>query len=112
MRDSLANSTVTCPDKRTCDKAFTLAKIYVQEHADMKIQSSDDTIVSTYNPTDYGRMALTATRTPESGDSSTIKLVATCKGMDSGSDLFFKMCAERIAPTYKNFKSFIESKMN
>lgn len=48
------NATVSCNNKQSCEKAFSLAKIYVQENSDMKIQLSDDTMVSTYNPTQYG----------------------------------------------------------
>ena len=74
-----------------CEKAFSLAKVYVQTNADMKVQFSDDTTVSTYNPLDYGYEALQATKTPQAGESASIKLVASCKGMYGGSDLFFNM---------------------
>ena len=94
-----------------CEKAFSLAKVYVQMNADMKVQFSDDTTISTYNPLDYGYVALQATKTPQAGDSASIKLVASCKGMYSGSDLFFNMCASKIAPAYEGFRSYIESRM-
>jgi hypothetical protein len=101
------NATVSCNNKQSCEKAFSLAKIYVQENADMKIQLSDDTMVSTYNPTQYGYVALRATKIPGAGDSSTIQLVASCNGMD----VFFNECARRIAPIYRSFKPYIESKL-
>lgn len=105
---AMQNTIVTCPDKRLCDKAFSLAKVYVQEHSDMKLQFSDDTTVSTYNSIDYGYVALRATKTPEAGDSSSIRLVATCKGMDG---LFFSDCAQRIVSIYDGFKPYIESRI-
>jgi len=94
-----------------CEKAFSLAKVYVQTNADMKVQFSDDTTISTYNPLDYGYVALQATKTPQAGESASIKLVASCKGMNSGSDLFFNMCASKIAPAYEGFRTYIESRM-
>ena len=105
------NTIVTCPNKQVCDKAFSLAKIYVQNNADMKIQFSDETTISTYNPINYGYMGLNATRTPEVGDSSSIKLVASCKGMYDGGGYFYEMCANRVTPVYEGFKPFIESKI-
>lgn len=104
------NTSVTCPNKQACDKAFSLAKVYVQENADMKLQFSDDTSVSTYNPIDYAYVALGATKTPEAGDSSSIRLVASCKGMDDGG-YFFSLCANRIVPIYNGFKPYIESRI-
>ena len=105
------STTVNCSSKPRCDKAFSLAKVYVQMHADMKIQFSDDTTISTYNPLDYGYVALQATKLPEAGDTASITLVATCKGMYVGSDLFFNMCARKIVPAYEGFKSYVESRM-
>lgn len=104
------NTSVFCPDKQSCDKAFSLTKIYIQENADMKLQFSDDTTVSTYNPIEYSYVALRATRMPESGDSSSIRLVASCKGMDA-SDYFFSLCVNRIVPIYNGFKPFVESRI-
>ena len=106
-----SNTTVTCSSRVLCDKAFSLAKVYVQMNADMKIQHSDDTTISTYNPLDYGYVALQATKTPQAGDAASITLVASCKGMYGGSELFFNMCARKIVPAYEGFKSFVESRM-
>lgn len=106
----MANATLTCSNRSSCEKAFSLAKIYVQENADMKIQLSDDTMVSTYNPTEYGYVALRATKIPGAGESSTVQLVASCKGMDV-QGYFFAMCARRIAPIYRGFKPYIEPKL-
>lgn len=105
------STTVDCRNKATCDKAFSLAKVYVQMNADMKVQFSDDTTVSTYNPLDYGYVALQATKIPGAGDSASITLTASCKGMYGGSDLFFNMCARKIVPAYEGFKSYVESKI-
>jgi hypothetical protein len=110
LNASRQNTMVTCPNKQLCDKAFRLAKVYVQENADMKLQFSDDTTVSTYNSIDYGYVALRATRTPEAGDSSSIRLVASCEGMDD-EGYFFSKCAKRIVPIYEGFKPYIESRI-
>lgn len=112
LSEAEQNTTVSCPNKQLCDKTFSLTKIYIQENADMKLQFSDDTTVSTYNPFDYAKVALRATRIPESGDSSSIKLVASCKGMDPNiSEYMFTLCVNRVVPIYNGFKPFIESRI-
>lgn len=110
LDNAILSASLDCTSKQSCEKAFSLAKIYVLDHADMKIQLSDDTMVSTYNPIDYGRVALSATKIPGTGESSTIKLVASCKGMDD-KNYFFKICGKRIAHIYRGFKPYIESKL-
>lgn len=105
--ESKANAVVVCMDKKSCDKAFSLAKVYVQENADMKIQQSDETIVSTFNPLKSGYIGLSATKIPGSGETASIELVATCKDMN----IAFKYCAPPMAKIYENFKPFIESRL-
>jgi len=110
LSSAQAYRTATCPNAAACEKAFRLAKIYVQDNADMKVQFSDDTTISTYNPIKYAYVGLRATRIPGSGDSSTIELVAFCKGMEDRG-YFFSLCAQRIAPIYEGFKSYIETRL-
>ena len=110
LNNSSAHTAIACNNKASCDKAFSLAKIYIQENSSMKIQISDDTIISTYNPTQYGDVALNATKIPGSGESAMIQIVASCKGMtDQG--YFFSVCANRIIQIYSGFKSFILPKL-
>ena len=104
-------SIVNCLDKRQCDKALSLTKVYITQNSDMKVQTSDDTLISTYNSSDYARIALSAIKIPGHGDSSSIDLSASCKGLDGGSS-FFSMCASRIVQIYEGFKPYVESRIN
>ena len=105
------DSPVKCADRKSCDKAFSLAKVFVQQHSDMKIQISDDAMVSTFNPTQYTMVGLSALKVPGSGDSSKIQLTVSCKGMESVG-AFYTECAQRSANLYRNFKSYVESRLN
>lgn len=113
LQSSLENTSVTCETKKTCDKAFSFAKIFIQENADMKIQSSDDTIVSTFAPIKYGRIAMEAKKIPGQGESSEISLNVYCKGLsmaDSGP--VSSTCKRRVAAVNNLFKPYIESRMH
>ena len=76
-------------------------------------------MVSTYNSTKYGYVALRATKAPGAGASATIKLTASCYGMDiatvnsesSQLALLFTRCARRVVPIYQGFRPYIEPKL-
>lgn len=106
------NSSIECKSKPICEKAFSLAKIYVQQNADMKIQFSDETMITTYNPTKYGLVGVSASKILGAGDSATIQLAAICKGMQYYQDNpFYVRCTLRLADIYRGFKPFIESRL-
>ncbi len=126
LASAMTNATIACGNKQSCDKAFSLAKVYVQENSDMKIQFSDDTVVSTYNATRWGDVALRATKIPGAGESSTIQLVASCLGPRGDVALredhyygidktdqhhVLSQCARRMAPIYRGFRPYIEPKL-
>jgi hypothetical protein len=126
---------ITCSDKPACDKAFSLTKVYIAEHSDMRIQHSDDTTVSTFAPVVYrphdrafadnlGLISFGATRAPGSGDSATITLSVYCSGLEGELDVvnnadhhiksdpaFNRACLNKIAAIYKEFKPYIESRL-
>jgi hypothetical protein len=106
------NAKISCQNKQSCDKAFGLAEVFVKENADTTIQFSDDTIVSTFNPIAWGKMGLTASKTLEAGDSATIKLVASCKGINTNiNNTYYIKCVEKVENAYLKFKPFIESRL-
>jgi hypothetical protein len=114
VQDRLASArsnggTVNCPDKRTCDKAFSWTKVYVQDNSKMRVQMSDDTMVSTLGPTQYGYVGLRATKIPGAGDSATIELVATCRGIDDS--IFQTDCTDKLVRVYGGFRTFVETRM-
>jgi hypothetical protein len=121
LAEAINNSIVTCDNKASCEKAFSLTKIYVREHSYMKIQFSDDTIINTYNPTKAGYIGMSATKVPDVGDTAKIKLSVNCEGLnwiyaDTGGlyglavEHFFK-CSNKVIPIYKGFKPYVESKL-
>lgn len=112
LRASYVNSRIKCNTKPTCDKAFNLTKVFIQDHSDMRIQISDDTIVSTYGPISLGNVGMRATKTPEAGEGATIDLIITCKGMstDNSSNLSLA-CKRRVTALNNYFKPFVEKKL-
>jgi hypothetical protein len=99
------SATFSCPDKTTCDKAFSLTQIYLNQSADMKIQVATDTIVETYNSTEDGKLGLKAIRVPGKGASARIVLTATCKD-EKG--YFAETCRLVKLRAYQGFRPFID----
>jgi len=96
---------VTCNDKTSCDKTFSLAQIYINSMASQKIQVATDTIIETYNPTEYGNIGMGAVKIPGKGSSAMIRLSVTCKVSDSGH--FEKYCGSKKLDIYKGFRPFV-----
>lgn len=96
---------VTCNDKASCDKAFSLTQIYINSKASQKIQVATDTIVETYNPTENGNIGMGAVKIPGKGSSAIIRLSVTCKVSDSGH--FANYCESKKLDIYKGFRPFV-----
>jgi hypothetical protein len=123
MKLAHKNARIDCANKRDCDKAFDLAKVYVQSNADMNVQFSDSTLIATSNTPNRGirddrydqLVELKATKTPESGDSATIDLFAFCNGLEFYFDYrhtdAFVGCANKLTAIYDGFRPFIESRL-
>jgi hypothetical protein len=103
------NAFIECNSVAQCDKAFRLTKIYVQQHASMKIQISDDTIVQTYNPTSLFETGIAARKIPGKGESSRIEITVVCNdsSFDRGAN-----CPNRQAQIYEGFRPFVSSKLD
>ena len=101
---------ITCDDKASCDKAFSLAQIYINSRASQKIQVATDTIIETYNPTEYGNIGMGAVKIPGKGSSAIIRLSVTCKISDSGS--FENYCKSRKLDIYKDFRPFVNKMLS
>ncbi|MBD9577945.1 hypothetical protein IB260_21650 [Pseudomonas sp. PDM23] len=115
-RDLIASwpkASVRCKDEKSCNKAFSRAKVFVQQISDMKIQMSDETMVTTYNPTEFGYVGLTVTRSPDVGNEEIIKIQPVCRGLRSLEDIdsditgFAADCAKKMAYINNNFKAYI-----
>jgi hypothetical protein len=104
---------VQCQDQASCDKAWLLAKNYVQQAADMKVRQSDDAAVETYNSNDYGLLALRAIREPQKTGMS-IQLDGNCKGMynyNGTQGPFYEACGLKLIRALGNFRPFVTSRM-
>lgn len=104
-----ANAFYTCVDKIMCNKAFSLAQIYVAQNADQKIQVATDTIIQTYNPTDSGNIGMSIVKTPGKGAREIIEITVTCKGSDG--ELFASLCSKKRTVIYAGFRPFIEARL-
>lgn len=102
-------SMVVCADKPSCDKAFALTKIYVQQHADMKVQLSDDTLISTYNPIRSGTIGINASKAPSTGQGSVIQITVACRGSEMS--YLLNICGPLMVAIYDGFKPYVESRL-
>lgn len=99
-----------CKNRPSCDKAFRLAKVYVQENSDMRVQHSDDTMISTYAPNRKHQINLKATMVPDKGESSIISISGECK--DDPYQYLDPYCPSYLAQRYEGFRKFIESRID
>lgn len=111
MADELVaaeHATVTCKSKATCNKAFALAQIYVQQHSDQKIQVATDTIIDTYNPTEGGNVGITVTKVPRAGATEVISITPHCKteGM-----YYESVCRLKRTSVYRGFRPFVKKSL-
>jgi hypothetical protein len=101
---------VSCDDKTSCDKAFSLTQIYVNSMASQKIQVATDTIVETYNPTENGNIGMKAVKIPGKGSSAVIRLTVMCKIDDSG--IYDKLCGSKKLDIYNGFRPFVKKMLS
>lgn len=99
---------VSCRDKSTCTKMFSLAQIYVTQNADQKIQVATDTVIQTYNSTDNGNIAASIIKMPGSGSTEMITLTLSCK---SENGEYAKLCRTKETYAYSGFRPFIEKNL-
>ena len=98
------NAVVPCISEFECKKMFSLAKVFVQQKSDMRIQVIDDTIVSTYGPTDFYLCGMTAVRKPTQNDQSLILLQIECLDRADSVPTLLKKIA-----IYKEFPAYLRS---
>jgi hypothetical protein len=99
-----AEAKIVCRDKMSCSKAFALTQVYINANASQKIQLATDTIIETYNPTEFANVAMKAVKIPQRGTIEIISLSVTC-----GNDPTFRStyCPSRVREIYKGFKPFL-----
>ncbi|UOD30557.1 hypothetical protein INH39_02055 [Massilia violaceinigra] len=99
---------ITCRDKSTCAKMFSLGQIFITQHADQKIQVATDTVIQTYNSTENGNIAASLIKMPGSGSNEKITLTLSCKS--DGKEIA-KICREIQTRRYNAFRPFIEKNL-
>lgn len=109
LREAKRNSAVKCPDKATCDKAFSHTKIFIQNFSDMKIQLADETLITTYNPRELMNISIDATKTPDVGDSSIISIDVKCR--ENGMPIVSHHCGKKSLVIYDMYKTNMTTNM-
>lgn len=99
---------IACPNKITCEKAFTLTEVYIAQSADMKIQVATGTTIETHTPTEDGKVGLKALKIPGKGTSAKIALTATCKD-ETGR--YSRICVLAKFIAYRGFRPYIDKMM-
>lgn len=97
-----------CLSLQECNKAFRIAKAYILENSDMNVQISDDTIINTFRPTQYGQTGLRAVRVPVEKEIEQITLTAECKEYTYG---HFGFCDNKVSSIYEGFSPYIEQRL-
>lgn len=97
---------IVCNSKISCDKAFSLTQIFINEYSDMKIQIANETIIETYNATSGTAIAARAVKIPRSGSQSEIKLTLSCK---PDTERRFFECQENKLLIYTKFPSYMKN---
>ncbi len=96
---------VSCPVRAQCDKAWSLAQIYVRRHTQLPIQLVTEAIVMTAQPRDDADIGVTVTRIPGKDEGAELFLDLQCRGTPAGDEL----CAgERSQAIKTGFKPFID----
>lgn len=112
LENSLAGTKVKCGNAQRCAKMFALTKSYVRANSDMKVQTSDENSISTYNPLDFGRIGLQAEMVPDKGDTGEIRIDGTCKGMLVYPAMYQRYCSNRLAGIFEGFLPYLAEKMD
>lgn len=98
------NASVSCNNKLSCDKMFSLTQIYITSNASQKLQVTTDTIIETYNPTEIGNIGINAFKIPGKGDTAKIGITVSCKSDNHNSQM---LCMINKLQIYRGFPSFI-----
>jgi hypothetical protein len=104
-REGIIISAVACSVGAVCDKAWTLSKSYVKEHATTPLITETEKILQTANPAEDGDIALTVSRIAGKNE-DILFLDVRCRSSSLGEEL----CrGEKVRNIRAGFKSFIEA---
>ncbi len=98
----------SCNNASHCSKAFAIAQIFLSENVPMKIESSNDTIVSTYQPIRDQHFHAKVVKIPKRGTKSEVRLTLTCRSdIKSEQDLLQCHAGRKVA--YEKFLSYMKA---
>ncbi|MDK2125715.1 hypothetical protein [Parachitinimonas caeni] len=110
---------VECTGKESCERAFSLAQIYLLKVSSQKLQIATDTIVETYNPSLPNTIGGRVYKEPIKGDKWRIAIQSYCSEpiekkkedveaiVDRDRDA--RACAERRVKIYQDFKRSVHN---
>jgi len=107
------NSTVDCTGADVCEKMWTLTKNYVQQNSGMAVRISDDSLIDTFAPVQYGMATFRATREP-AGEKMIVRLEGRCRGMynrDGTEGPNYADCARAIGVPQNKFLRYLHDHM-
>ncbi|KFG93479.1 hypothetical protein GQ56_0131475 [Burkholderia paludis] len=103
-------ATLSCGTAAECDRAWRLARRYVEAHSSSRITRADADTIETAPPLLAGEVYLWASRTASGDGASTIRLKAMCKGMydsDGGPGWQYDACATKILDIEQGFGPYV-----
>lgn len=99
-------ATFNCKNATHCQKAFSVAQIFLSENADMKIQMANDTLIETYQPVKATSFYARLVKMPRAGTQSEIRLTLACRS-DMDADSGINLCHSRRALVYEMFPIYM-----
>lgn len=101
-------SVFECPAQESCNKAWTLAQLYVQEHATTRFHLISDAIIMTAKPTRDEDFGILVSRIPGDGSSAQLFLDVQCKDSSAGQNL----CkSDTVKEIKRGFQPYIASRL-
>jgi hypothetical protein len=91
---------VSCKGKEKCDLLFRIASDVILEKSDMKVQNSSQNNISTFNPTQPGRIGISARRTLATGDTEKVIFSAICADRYNA---FEELCNKGLSIVYRTY---------
>ncbi len=101
-------SVVDCKERETCNKAWSLAQLYVRDQATTRFQLITDTLIMTAAPTRDEDISITISRIPGKDTSAQLFLDVQCKATPQGEEF----CeSDEVVAIRAGFKPFIETRL-
>lgn len=112
LRAAAAQAKIMCSTRDECDRAYSLAQVYLARNATSKTQFSNDTITETFNPSGASSIGGRITRMPSSGGKWEVSMEAYCGGRTGPTDeQASRSCDSQLLKVYSGYADFVQSKV-